>query len=269
MAAACTCPAGIGVGGFGNCNHVGGVLFGLEDYIRQGLRDIPSSSCTSKLSSWNVPRETSSNPAPIEEILIAKIKFGKSATDKAPKINIYDPRGKSDRTVDKDSLNQLKHNHSQSVGESCFFLFHDMNPYPPQGVSQPILEEIVDIDVVNCTTTLVEQQVEPSQQPCSFNDHYDISKVQFKRMMDYYAASLSINQAKINAVEKRTRGQSSSVEWYHHRKYKITASNVYIACRNTVEPSCKLKSMFYSSFSTYATKHGSLYEDHVLQLYQN
>ena len=30
--AACTCPAGSGLGGFGNCNNVGGVLFELEDF---------------------------------------------------------------------------------------------------------------------------------------------------------------------------------------------------------------------------------------------
>ena len=54
--AACSCPAGIGLHGFGNCNHVGGVLFALEDFNRHGLQEYPSAvSCTSKLSSWNVP----------------------------------------------------------------------------------------------------------------------------------------------------------------------------------------------------------------------
>ena len=33
--AACTCPAGSGLGGFGNCNRVGGVLFALEDFNRK------------------------------------------------------------------------------------------------------------------------------------------------------------------------------------------------------------------------------------------
>ena len=33
--AACTFPAGIGLGGFGNCNHDGGVLFALEDFNRK------------------------------------------------------------------------------------------------------------------------------------------------------------------------------------------------------------------------------------------
>ena len=79
--AACTCPAGIGLGGFGNCNHVGSVLFALEDFNRRGLREYPSAvSCTSKLSSWNVPNATalkSINPSPIDEVIIQKIKFGK------------------------------------------------------------------------------------------------------------------------------------------------------------------------------------------------
>eukprot|EP00795_Rhopilema_esculentum_P005741 gene5741-10998_t len=37
--AACTCPAVIGLRGFGNCNHVGGVFFALEDFNRRGLRE--------------------------------------------------------------------------------------------------------------------------------------------------------------------------------------------------------------------------------------
>ena len=35
--AACTCPAGSGLGDFGNCNHVGCVLFASEDFNRKGL----------------------------------------------------------------------------------------------------------------------------------------------------------------------------------------------------------------------------------------
>ena len=35
--AACTCPAGSGLGVFENCNHIGGVLFALEDFNQKGL----------------------------------------------------------------------------------------------------------------------------------------------------------------------------------------------------------------------------------------
>ena len=90
--AACTCPAGIGIGGFGNCNHVGGVLFGLEDFNRKGLKEVPSSSsCTSKLSAWNVPRNSSSVPAPIDQVLIKKITFGQEVVKETlPKINLFE-----------------------------------------------------------------------------------------------------------------------------------------------------------------------------------
>ena len=67
--AACTCPAGIGIGGFGNCNHVGAMLFGLEDFNRRDLKNVPIESCTSKLSAWNVPRDSSSAPLPIDQVV--------------------------------------------------------------------------------------------------------------------------------------------------------------------------------------------------------
>eukprot|EP00795_Rhopilema_esculentum_P009739 gene9739-18238_t len=71
--AACTCPAGIGLRGFGNCNHVGSVLFALEDFNRRGLREYPSAvTWTSKLSFWNVPNSSalkSINPFPVDEVL--------------------------------------------------------------------------------------------------------------------------------------------------------------------------------------------------------
>ena len=272
MSAACTCPAGVGIHGFGNCNHVGGVLFGLEDLNRRGLKDLPSSSCTSKLSSWNVPRDCSSNPVPIEEVVIKKIKFGSKSSTSEPKINLYDPRAECDRNVNTKQLNLLKQNLSENLGESCFFLFHGMNPYPPCGVIQDITQEVISMDIEN-DVTLSGLSVSDSNHnvlpECSFSDCYNISRSEFKNMMDTYASSLSISSDTIYDIEKSTRGQSSSAEWFDQRKYKITASNFYAACRNTVEPSSKLKSMFYTSFTTSATNHGKLYEEHVLQLYKS
>ena len=37
-AAACTCQAGIGIRGYGNCNHVGGSFFALEDFNPKELQ---------------------------------------------------------------------------------------------------------------------------------------------------------------------------------------------------------------------------------------
>ena len=97
--ATCTCPAGTGVGGNGNFNHVGGVLFALEDLNRNGFQDLLTPIfCTSKLSAWNVPRDSSSDPVPIDAVIIEKIKFGRNnGKEYKPKKNVYDPRAPFDR----------------------------------------------------------------------------------------------------------------------------------------------------------------------------
>ena len=79
--AACTCPAGAGISGFGNCNHGGGIIFALEDFNRKGYQSCPQPvSCTSKLSAWNLPSSfTSISPVPIDQIVIEKIKFGRDS----------------------------------------------------------------------------------------------------------------------------------------------------------------------------------------------
>ena len=101
-AAACSCPAVIGLGGFGNCNHVGGILFALEDFNRRGLQEFQSPvSCTSRLSAWNVPNSSSFASfaaAPIEDVVIKKIKFGKDgARFNNPSYKSFDPRGIADK----------------------------------------------------------------------------------------------------------------------------------------------------------------------------
>ena len=108
--AACTCPAGIGIGDFGNCDHVGALLFGLEDFNRRGLKTLTlQESCTSKLSAWNVPRDSLSAPLPIDQKTIQKISFGQNIEQQiTPKINLYDPRVKSDRSLHQDSFETLK-----------------------------------------------------------------------------------------------------------------------------------------------------------------
>ena len=56
LRAACTCPAGLGLQGKGKCNHIGGVLFAIEYFIRRGLQNYPELlTCTSRLSVWVVP----------------------------------------------------------------------------------------------------------------------------------------------------------------------------------------------------------------------
>ena len=86
LRAACTCPAGLGLQGKGKCNHVGGVLFAIEDFSRRGLQQNPEPlTCTSRLSVWVVPRNQSVASKPLDKVLIRKIRFGKKIFVRKPK----------------------------------------------------------------------------------------------------------------------------------------------------------------------------------------
>ena len=258
--AACSCPAGIGLGGFGNCNHVGGVLFALEDFNRRGLQGFESVvSCTSKLSSWNVPNASalrSFNPAPIDEVVIKKIKFGRNYDGyDVPKSKTFDPRITSHRTVNINDLEILKSKLTKFMPNSGFFGF-----YPASTSDLPSSTD-------SAFTSATDTQDPSLAQAVSFNECYDISKQSFKDMMDIYCHNLSLSAEEISDIEKVTRGQSSNSNWIEYRLYRLTASNFYTAAINTVEPSSKIKSMFYKSFSTLATSHGKKFEGHVIELY--
>ena len=243
--AACSCPAGIGIGGFSNCNHVGGVLFALEDFNRRGLQEHPSAvSCTSKLSAWNVPNASalrSFNPAPIDQIIIKKIKFGKNNdVTYSPGCKSFDPRAASDRVVSNDRFDILK----TKLAEAPISADVDSVVTDAKNVEKPCLHEAI-----------------------SFNKHYDISKASFKEMMEFHCSEMLLSEDEILDIEKSTQGQALNSNWIKHRLYRITASNFYAAAVNTVEPSSKLRSMYYKSFDSAATLHGKKFEGHVRELY--
>ena len=103
LRAACTCPAGLGLHGYGKCNHVGGVLFAIEDFIRRGLQNNPEPlTCTSRLSVWVVPRNQSVAAKPLDKVLIRKIRFRKKNIRTQPKIINFDPRAPHQRTRDEE-----------------------------------------------------------------------------------------------------------------------------------------------------------------------
>ena len=228
-AAACTCPAGIGIGGFGNCNHVGGVLFALEDFNRRGLQEYPSAvSCTSKLSAWNVPNSSalkSFNPAPIDEIIIKKIKFGKDNDSTVSRCKSYDPRAACDRAINDESFQILKSKLAACIPNSAFFGFHEAPP-----------SEDIESDRSNDATATVSGLEQPSlHEMILFNEHYDISNPAFKEMMEIHCEGMTLSETEICDIEKSTRGQSSNEKWIKYRLYRITASNFYSATVNTNE----------------------------------
>ena len=69
----CICPAGLA----GTCNHIAGLLYALEEFVRHGLREESKLPCTSKLQVWNRPRGRRVPPSHVVEVIAVKEEFGK------------------------------------------------------------------------------------------------------------------------------------------------------------------------------------------------
>ncbi|XP_068711903.1 uncharacterized protein [Montipora foliosa] len=242
LKAACQCPAGRGVDGLGHCNHVGGILFAVEDFCRQGLKEHGEPvSCTSRLCSWNAPRNVQVDPEPVNNIVITKYRFGKK-TDQCAKVSLYDPRAPADRRVNPEALSQLSAELSNCLQSSCYFLFHNVSP-------QPTADENVQIDCIcetvpeNAPDIVTENDITD----LPFSDDYDISSSHFKSMMDYYADTQSVSDVDIEKVERVTRGQSNNEVWRQLKRDKLIASNFHDAAVRRKEPDKFLRNIMYIS----------------------
>ena len=71
--------SGLDLRGKGKCNHIGGGLFAIEDFIRGRFQNNPRPlTSTSRLLVWVVPRNRRVAAKPIDKVLIRKIRFGKN-----------------------------------------------------------------------------------------------------------------------------------------------------------------------------------------------
>ena len=232
LRAACTCPAGLGLQGKGKCNHVGGVLFAIEDFSRRGLQQNPEPlTCTSRLSVWVVPRNQSVAAKPLDKVLIRKIRFGKKNIRTQAKIIKFDPWAPQQRTRDPESFKTLCNELQNCLPSSSFFLFHDI------------------------------------KSKCPFTDSYDIATNRFKEIVDEHVSSWTISEEEIKETERSTRGQSQNPIWFEKRKSMLTASNFGKAAKTKVEPSNKLKAMLYSNFTTEAVQYGIESEERAVKKY--
>ena len=246
--AACTCPAGLGSQGKGKCNHVGGVLFALEDFTRRGLQKHPEPlTCTSRLLVWVVPRNQSVAAKPLDQVLIRKIRFGKKNIRIKPKLIKFDPRAPQQRNRDEGRFKTLSENLQNCLPSSSFFLFHDIKS--------------------NCSEAPTPQGTEEQQQSVAFTDSYDIATNRFKKMIDEHVSSLTITLEEIKETERLTRGQARNNLWFEKRKTVLTASNFGNAAKTKVEPSNKLKAILYSNFTTEAVQYGIESEQKAVNLF--
>ena len=68
------CPAGKGP--TGSCKHIAAFCYALEEFFRLGFTQ-PFLSCTSRLQTWNHPRQKKLDPKTIYEISCERAEYGK------------------------------------------------------------------------------------------------------------------------------------------------------------------------------------------------
>ena len=142
------------------------------------------------------------------------------------------------------------------------FLFHDIEFKCSKNSEKEEIEcGVTEFDHVYEANDDTDFKIETVDNfPLPFNEFYDISQDSFKDMVDKCVVNISLTDEEIKHIEYSTRGQQSSNLWWEYRKEKLTASNFYIAAVNKVEPSKKIKSLFYSSVKTSSMKHGAANE---------
>lgn len=235
-------PSRRGLNGYGRCNHVGGVIFAIEDFSRNELQsNTEPVSCTSRLCGWNVPRNMKTDPKPVDKIVIQKIRYGKKTRAHA-KSSDYDPRAPSDRQADGESIKILGEKLSSCLQSSIFLIAHNIKSCTAESecdiaidsVSEAIPSNSIEID-----------ELLDTREDVPFNDDYNISSKAFKSIIDCYIQAQEITDDEVKRIERETRGQSQNIAWMILKETVLTASNFKKAAKRTKEPDCLLRDIMY------------------------
>ncbi|KAK3092814.1 hypothetical protein FSP39_007483 [Pinctada imbricata] len=281
--AACECPAGIGVKGLGKCNHVGGLLFAINDFHTKGLHSKTNKvSCTSRLNEWIVPRNLTVAAKPLSQINLNRNLYGRPQSVNTRTVNNFDPRAPNDRTIDHHALAMLYQNLEEHAPNSAFFLYHDKPASEAdeecsdlgtmmvsdniivattQRASNAHTDEICS--AVQCDMKLSTVDVNPN-----FSDDLEIDEEFIGQYVDPIINSESIGVEKIEEIEKLTRGQSENELWHQLHKVKITASNFGKVIKCSKSPENILKSMMYTKAVSKYLAYGKENENVAIETYE-
>ena len=265
--------------GLGKCNHIGGLLFAINDFHLKGLHSKTEKvSCTSRLNEWIVPRNLTVAPKPLSQINLNRHLYGRPQVENTKTVNDFDPRAPRDRTLDHHALAMLYQKMEEHAPNSAFFLYH----------TKPAREEAVEgsdlctmtvsdnITVATTTPAIDPTRTNSETETASPPDNICISTVHVnhdisddipvnEQFIDDYVKPLidseTISDENIDKVEMLTRGQSDNDTWNKLHKVKITASNFGKVIKCSKNPDNLLKSMLYtkpvSKYLTYGKENES------------
>ncbi|WAR25192.1 hypothetical protein MAR_010896 [Mya arenaria] len=258
VGAACTCIAGLGEA----CTQIAGQLFGIEDFVARGHRDLPDDEgLTEKLCRWTVPKGPKVDPKPIKDVVVKKM--SQENFDRIIFFNVtdYEPLSPAVRTVDYDSLTLLHHTLSlqcpnlpwvQAVAPAITKKYKandgDRRVIPKgptflQGVvsdDNPVLIPTRDISV------------KTENIPITLKDKLKLAST---------SDLVTYTTEEKESIEVITRKQKESAHWLRYRQGIITASNF----NRVISHSKKL--LKKDENSNKAKRYGNRQEQHAASLY--
>ena len=251
------------------CSHVGALLFYVE-----AMRRTPS--CTETSCSWNVP----SSVKGIQYAKIVDIDFTVPKSIIAPArrgahLNndckmIQDPKEievsvpiVSHQSTKKSTI--INPNMSEPTEDQKTLFYSKIAKYKPSVLSlvSPFLDSYIP------QTEIVSLAIQPLSALYS-SQNEELTYRELLNVCDTFEFDLEDEQ--IEDIERATRGQSDSDEWFAHRAGRITSSRMKAACHSDpANPSLSLiKQICYPNlfrFSTQATKWGCDHESVARELY--
>lgn len=226
--ARCMCPAGLA----GSCNHIAGLLYALDDFVRLGLREEAAKACTEKLMAWNRPRARKVAASRARDVHLVKAEYSRrDKRGKKVKIPFYDPRPTNLRLPNPDEIatlvSDLQEIHLTTVaedpsglaglyGSSCWLGM--LEPSPP-----PSSETTTASSASGSDTTTTESSDAPVASALR-TGNADQHAAEPMDTQAFYQQFVVVGAEEASAIELATRTQSNTPEWYRQRRLRVTAT---------------------------------------------
>ena len=226
----CVCPAGLA----GCCNHVAALLYALEEFVRLGLREESRLPCTSKLQQWNRPRCRHVRPTQVMSVALEKEEHGKANQQatrrhydpRPPNMRIPDPRERLQPAKDLEAEHERQRNQDTTgrvakYGSSCLF-----------SLLQPTSSEESAEETSGESSESIDSEADSEAMAAACTSTISGTGIPVLSEEDFFKTCVEVSQEQADALEERTRLQSSSNEWFLERRKRITATLVKaVACR--------------------------------------
>ena len=219
LTAYCTCPAGLAA----SCNHIAGLLYALEDFVRLGLREEAAKTCTEKRMQWIHPRAAHVKASRVTEVHVKKDTYsGRDLGEKKKSIPFYDPMPTNRRFVNPEAVARLRNDLERvqekalaedksgkikMYGSSCWLKLLEPSPVPSSDDSE--------CDEGSSSESDNERQMGVLESSCEAP--VPMVAIDPESPADFYKHRVAVSSARAAEIARETKGQSANLSWYNER----------------------------------------------------